>query len=166
MAVMAYLTEICCQRRKCALPLHIYYVLHFQPSFLQFRLDRFETSLNLPKENHIKITENKVLTGSLENDKENNVPNFSCEENRDKNNQIENKNSSNHHDNNKNNPGNGNADNNENNNKDDIEEITENGNKPLKKSTGPRALKRGKKLHGKKLTKSGLQRRKSFNGHW
>jgi len=28
-------------------------------------------------------------------------------------------------------------------------------------------LKRGKKLHGKKLTKSGgLQRRKSFNGHW
>ena len=123
--------------------------------------------MNLPKENHIKITENKVLTGSLENDKENNVPNFSCEENtRDKNNQIENKNSSNHHDNNKNNPGNGNADNNENNNKDDIEEITEIDNKPLKKSTGPRALKRGKKLHGKKLTKSGLQRRKSFNGHW
>ena len=134
---------------------------YFQPSFLQFRLDRFETSLNLPKENHIKITENKVLTNSLEN-KENNVPNFSsCEQNTDnKNHQIE-KNSSNHYHDDQNNPGD--AENNENNNKDedDIEETEID--KPLKKSTGPRALKR---RHGKKFTKSGLQRRKSFNGHW
>ena len=107
----------------------------------------------MPKENHIKITENKVLTDSLENNKENNVPNFfDAEQNTDK---IE-KNSSNHHDNK--NPGNGNE------NKDDIEEITEKTDqKSLKKSTGPRALKR---RHGKKFTKSGLQRRKSFNGHW
>ena len=110
----------------------------------------------MPKENHIKITENKVLTDSLENNKENNVPNFSSsygeeEQNTDK---IE-KNSSNHHDNN--NAGNGNE------NKDDIEEIIETDQKSLKKSTGPRALKR---RHGKKFTKSGLQRRKSFNGHW
>ena len=48
--------------------------LSFQPSFLQFRLDRFETSLNLPKEDQIKLKENKVLTDSLEN-KENNQPN-------------------------------------------------------------------------------------------
>ena len=48
--------------------------LSFQPSFLQFRLDRFETSLNLPKEDQIKLKENKVLTDSLEN-KENSQPN-------------------------------------------------------------------------------------------
>ena len=37
-------------------------------------MDRFETSLNLPKEDQIKLKENKVLTDSLEN-KENNQPN-------------------------------------------------------------------------------------------
>ena len=107
-----------------------------QPSFLQFRLGRFETSLNLPKEDQIKLKENKVLTDSLEN-KENNQPNLSSDRSDD---QLE-----------------------ESTSKDEIIETNHEAKNVQKKSSGPRALKR---RHGRKYNKSALQRRSSFNGHW
>ena len=36
----------------------------------------------------------------------------------------------------------------------------------VKKSSGPRALRRRHGVNGKKYEKSALQRRSSFNGHW
>ena len=105
----------------------------FQPSFLQFRLDRFETSLNLFKEDEIKIKEYKILTDSLENKE--NTPNFS--ENCNEITQPE---------------------------SDQNENLKLEVEKPVKKSSGPRALKR---RHGRKnFNKSSIQRRSSFNGHW
>ena len=109
------------------------YLFLFQPSFLQFRLDRFETSLNLFKEDEIKIKEHRILTDSLENKE--NTPNFS--ENSNEITQPE---------------------------SDQNENLKLEVEKPVKKSSGPRALKR---RHGRKnFNKSSIQRRSSFNGHW
>ena len=110
--------------------------LPFQPSFLQFRLDRFETSLNLPKEDQIKLKENKVLTDSLEN-KENSQPNQFPDERSEDHEQPTSK--------------------------DEVINTNHEAKKVPKKSSGPRALKR---RHGRKYNKSTLQRRSSFNGHW
>ena len=111
---------------------NIYFFFIFQPSFLQFRLDRFETSLNLFKEDEIKIKENKILTDSLENKE--NTPNFS------ENHEVTQPES------------------------DQNENLKLEVEKPVKKSSGPRALKR---RHGRKnFNKSSIQRRSSFNGHW
>ena len=112
------------------------FLLSFQPSFLQFRLDRFETSLNLPKEDQIKLKENKVLTDSLEN-KENSQPN-----------QFPDERSEDHEQSTA---------------KDKVINTNHEAKNVPKKSSGPRALKR---RHGRKYNKSTLQRRSSFNGHW
>ena len=120
------------------------------PSFLEFKLDRFETSLDLPKEEEVKIKVQQQIIDSLEKsdpivkvqEPELIIDNDATE-------------------------------------KSDIDKIkvqltndnplqpeaieTKPEAKESKKSSGPRALRR---RHGRKYDKSALKRKSSFNGHW
>ena len=114
---------------------------------MQFRLDRFETSLDLPAEfEHLKIksdpksdiTPDSTLQNGIHKTAEPEKPVQFSDQNSDPNSDQKN---------------------------------PESPTKPrVKKSSGPRALRRRHGVNGKKYEKSvstsSLQRRKSFNGHW
>jgi len=134
------------------------------PSFLQFKLDRFETSLDLPAEmEHLKIksdpksdiTPDSTLTNGLGTECQDGIQETEChvklnDTKSERGQQImENSKLQNGIDHEK-----------------VQSEIDPEKTLKSKKSTGPRALRRRHGVNGKKYEKSTLQRRKSFNGHW
>ena len=131
---------------------------------MQFKLDRFETSLDLPAEmEHLKIkgdpksdiTPDSTLTNGLGTECQNGLQETEChvklrDTKSERGQQImENSKLQNGIDHEK-----------------VQSEIDPEKTLKSKKSTGPRALRRRHGVNGKKYEKSTLQRRKSFNGHW